>query len=246
MVRTYDIRRFICTLCGVFIASLGLIGCGATSDPVARVDDHAITKATLERWTAIEAVLAYETDPTRPVPKGVVPDPPTYINCIAYLKAPRGLGLGHPDQTAAQLKKQCGERRRMLQRHVLDILLVYYWLRGEAAEKGVKLTRAKIRAGLDRAFPNPAAYRRHLSLTGKTPADERMILEKNLLDTKLLDLVKADFGRRQVTSQQQREQAFIGAARAFTKKWMARTTCSTGYIVPECKEYKGPISLIEP
>jgi foldase protein PrsA len=238
-----------CALCVALAIGIGIAACGdpgAAGDmTVARVGSHAITKATLEHWTDVEAVLAYETEPKHPVPSGVVPDPPAYSRCVAYLEKTTSPEPGQAVPTRSQLKRRCQERRRSLQRHVLDILLLHYWLLDEGAEQGVKVTSAEVKKTLDRTFPNEAAYRRYLALTGETPADERLIIEKDRLDTRLLQTAEAKRAP-QPKSLREHEQAMIEAATAFTKKWKARTSCSAGYVVTECKQYKGPLSLVAP
>jgi hypothetical protein len=240
------IGRLICGLSVVLIASVSLTACGDSKSGavVARVGGRSITKSSLERWTAIEAVLAYETNPRRPPPRGIVPDPPAYVNCVAYLKA-ESSAADHPMPSATQLKRRCDKRHTSLQRHVLDILLIYYWLRNEAAERGVEVTSSDVEHVLDRIFPSAAAYHRYLAITGERPADERLIIQKDLLDTKLLQLDEAKY-RQQTTAAHQSERALVEAAKAFTKKWRARTSCSAGYVVSECEQYRGPPSLVAP
>jgi hypothetical protein len=240
------IRAPLYTICclSCLLATFALAGCGdptSTRDPaVARIDGRQITLAELDHWTNIEAVLAYETDPKKPVPAGVIPDPPSYAKCIEYSKTAAGLGQEPGQKTKAQLKQQCEARREQLLRHVLDILITASWLRGEAVEQGVKVTPEEIEQVRHRIFPTEAPYRKYLALTGETPADERLIIEKDLLDTKLLERAKSE------TTASQHSQMLIEAATAFTNKWKARTSCSAGYVVSECKQYKGPRSLVAP
>ena len=236
--------------CVLIVACLGIAACGG-GDPkpagkvVARVNGNAVTKATLDHWTDVEAVLAYENEPKRPVPVGVVPDPPTYAKCIGYLMKTTVPEPGESSPTRSQLKRRCHERRTVLQRHVLDILLTYYWLSGDAREQGVKVTGAEITKIRDRVFPGESAYRRYLSITGERPADERLIIEKDLLDTKLLQLAEAKF-RPKPTSVQEHDRMMAELGTAFTSKWKARTSCSAGYVVAECRQYTGPPSPVLP
>ncbi len=217
----------------------GLTACGSSSSAVVvQVGAHAITKATLNRWTAIEAILSYEFDPSGPVPKGVVPDPPSYTNCIAYLrKTPPALTKSATDPSSAQLKRQCEQKQELLEHHMLDILITYYWLSGEAASRGVKVTAAELKQTLARQFPSEAAFHRFLALTGETASDERLLLTKSLLDTKLQQSVMASKG---LTSKQQQEEALIKFSEEFARRWTARTSCRPGYVVSECRQYKGP------
>jgi hypothetical protein len=234
-----------CALCSI----LAFAACGdpgSRGNPiVARVDGQSITKAALEHWTDVEAVLAYETEPKHPIPSGIVPDPPTYSQCTAYLERTTSPEPGQAVLTRPQLKRQCEERRRSLQRHVLDILLTYYWLRGDAAEQDVRVTSGEVKQTLDRIFQNARAYRRYLAITGERAADERLIIEKDLLDTRLLQIAEAKAGKGP-KSVREHERTLVTAARAFTKKWKARTSCAAGYVVTECKQYKGRPSLVAP
>lgn len=212
---------------------------------MARIDGRRISLAQLDHWTNIEAVLAHETEPKKPVPAGVIPDPPSYAKCIGYSKTATGPGQEPTQETRAQLKQQCEARREHLLRHVLDILITAYWLQGEAAEQGAKVSSPEIEQVRRRIFPTEALYRRYLALTGETAADERLIIKKDLLNTKLLRQAEARSEPRPKTPHRH-EQMLIEAASAFTKKWQARTSCSTGYVVAECKQYKGPLSLVAP
>jgi hypothetical protein len=237
-----------CTLCVTLAISGLLAACGSSGSTagsaIALVGKHSITRATLEHWTDVEAVLAYNTDPKSPVPSGVVPDPPAYVKCIAYLQK-AGTESEQASLTHSRLKHRCQERHGMLQRHVLDILLFYYWLLDEGVEQGVRVTDAQVKKKLDQAFPSEGAYRRYLSLTGETPANERLIIEKDLLDDGLLQLAEVKARPRPKTVREH-ERMLATLATDFTHKWKARTSCSAGYIVPECKQYKGPPSLLAP
>lgn len=247
MLVTPAASRFTCALCVLLLAGLVLAGCGdaASSTIVARVGKDTITKRNLERWTTIEAVLAYETDPKRPVPKGVVPDPPAYSDCIAYLTTIAS-AHGPARPASGQLKRQCEQKHKLLQRHILDILLTYYWLRADGAEKGVRVTSREVKRVLDGIFSTPAAFRRYQSITKESPADERLIIERDLLDTKLLQIAESKLRTRGPTSERQRARALIGLATAFTRKWSARTSCHAGYVVSECRQYRGKRSLVLP
>jgi len=238
----------VCVFSIIALAGLGLCACGRTetSIVVARVGDHFVTKANLVRWTAIEAILSETTEPTRAPPKGLVPDPPTYANCIAFLRSHPKPGEAQLKPSTGQLKNRCDEEHRLLQRHILDILLIAYWLKDEASEKGVRITNGEIEQVLHRIFPKRASFRRYLAFTGEHESDERLIIEKDLLDSRLLKLKEAEqAGGRQVTVHE-RQLATIEAAREFTSKWAARTWCRAGYVVSECKQFAGKRSLIEP
>ncbi|HTB71017.1 MAG TPA: hypothetical protein VK707_08560 [Solirubrobacteraceae bacterium] len=219
-------------------ATLALAACGGGgSDAViARVGTHSITTGTLDRFAAIEAVLTYQLNPTQPVPKGVVPDPPSYADCIAYLaKTPTTLIAPKQHPSTAQLKARCRQKQETLRHHMLDILITNYWLEGEGAARGVAVSDAELNQALDRQFPTQAAFRSFLKITGEKASDERALLRASLMTTKLQQAVTSQKG---LTGAQQ-QQALARFIREFTAKWSARTSCQPGYVVQECKEYKG-------
>jgi hypothetical protein len=231
---------------GALAVACILAACGHDSSQavvVARVGKNTISKAELERWTAIEAVISYEVEPTRPVPKGIVPTPPAYSDCIAYLAKLAQPEPGKPRLTTAALKQQCAAKHTQLQRHVEDILLTYYWLKGQAAQQDVKLTNIELEELFDRVAPTKKAMRRFLSLTGERMSDLRLIAEKDLFDTRLTQILE---GQVKTSSQHRREKALIRAATTFTERWSRRTSCRQGYVVSECKQYRGVRMLIEP
>jgi hypothetical protein len=228
-------------LCAALISILCLSACGGSGSDVvvARVGDKTITKAALERWTAIEAVLSYQTDPTKPVPKGVVPDPPDYANCIAYLASAGSKPAGSQQKsTAVKLMDQCRQRYRLLQHHILDILITNSWLDGEGAAQGLAVSDAEVKQALDQQFPTPAALQRFLKITGEKASDERALLKSALMATKLQRAAAAKRG----LSAAQQQQAVTRFTEAFTERWSARTSCQPGYVVQECRQYKGPKS----
>jgi foldase protein PrsA len=223
----------------VLAAVLCLAACGSGGSDVivARVGGHSITKGTLDRWTAIEGVLSYQANPTQPVPKGVVPDPPSYSNCVTYLRTtPTTLIAAAGKPTMAQLKAQCRLKHETLQRHMLDILITNYWLQGEGARRGLTIGEAEVQRALHSQFPTQAAFRRFLAITGESAPDERALLRANLMATRLQQEVVAQKGASGVAQQR----ALAGFLREFTARWTARTSCSAGYVVQECPQFNGP------
>jgi len=222
---------------------LGLSSCGAGRDAVAvRVGDHSITQATVKHWTAVEAVLAYEASPSGPTPKGVVPDPPAYADCIAYL---RRTDATQPSARAgaapAELKRRCQQRYDQLKHHVLDILITSYWLDGEAAARGVTVNEREIRQAIRRQFPTPTGLHRFLALTGEKASDETLIVRRDLLAVKLQALQQSEVTKSGLALAQERK-AFAKLGAEFTSRWTARTDCRPEYVVQECRQFKRPKS----
>jgi hypothetical protein len=219
---------------GVAIVVMSACGGSTGGAVVARVNGHAITRASLEHWTRVEAVLAYDFRPTKPVPKGVVPDPPDYANCIAYLRA-HGSAPSHSaaTPTTAQLKRQCRERYEQLQSHALNILITDYWTRGEAEARGVTVTEAEVGRTLRYLFPTKALLQRFVALSGETVAEQRF-----LLATKIQALLEQSLARRGFAGKRLQRRLAQAAAESVAR-WTARTDCSPGYVVAQCRQYRG-------
>ncbi len=116
---------------------------------------------------------------------------------------------------------------------MLDILITNYWLSGEGAAKGFAVTDAEVKQTIDRQFASPAAFHRFLAITGESASDERLLLRGDLMATKLQ---QAAAGEKGLSASQQALAKFIND---FSAKWSARTSCKPGYVVQECRQYKG-------
>jgi hypothetical protein len=225
------------------IAVVGLTACGGGGIPggaVVQVGDSSISKATVDHWTRVEAVLAYKVIPKQPAPEGVVPDPPNYTACSAYLgtTAPEP-GAGQPKSTPAQLKSRCQQWDVELRRKVLEILITFDWMNGEIADKGVKVTEKEIQPVFEQfkhsEFPTEEAFHKYLAYTGMSISDVMLLMKNTLLGTKIQQNITV---RKGLTAQQ-KQQAFTKFVQEYQKKWTAKTSCRTGYVVPGCKQYKG-------
>jgi hypothetical protein len=227
-------RRPLAALLLAAAVLTGLSACGGSGDspPVARVGSVAITKATLEHWIPIEAVVSYKLFPKKPTPKGLIPIPPNYTACIAYLATTpelireRGLKV-----SKAQLKSQCKARYETLKQVMMTFLITGWWEIGEGKEWGVKVSEEEVKQrleGLKKHFlPTEADYQRYLALTGQTLSDEYFRERIQLFEVKLEQYLEAK--RKRLGSKMD---AFISEA---NKRWVSRTSCEPGYVVTQCR-----------
>lgn len=224
---------------GLFVGAIGsvvaLSACGSETrgDAVAVVAGESITKATLEHWIPIEAVISRESFPEHPVPPGEIPDPPGFAACIGYSKASREREGGVDPGRSLTPKAECKRRYESIRAHILQILITYRWLIAEAASQGIRVSDAEVHQSFRRykrlQFGTEAKYQRFLKYTGQTTADQLLIIKVDELSTKLQQKLLTENGTQ-------------GAAsfyRRFARKWAAKTSCRPEYVIPECKEYKG-------
>jgi hypothetical protein len=222
----------------VFLVAGCTAGCAeATSSPVVvKIDGgRSITKAALDRWTTIEAIIVHEPNPRQRAPKGVIPDPPSYASCVAYLRksAPKPVAGARAPSTS-QLVSECHKQHTALQGQILEILITSDWLTKEGARLGVKVSYAEAKHVLDAKFTKPA-LRKFLMLTGEREADEEFLLKRTMLSNKLLTALE-----KPNLPGAQRQQAVTAFYQGVTSRWTARTDCRRGYVVPECRQYQAP------
>jgi hypothetical protein len=125
----------------------------------------------------------------------------------------------------ADLVSTGGERDRARARlEGARLLIVSRWVLGEAAERGIVVTRAEttraLRMQRKQAFPNRRDYRRFLRRSGQTPADIRTRVRVVLHGDKLRDLATAG-----TATPEEAEAALEAFVRRFNRKWRARTAC---------------------
>jgi hypothetical protein len=247
----FAISRCVAVLGATAVAVLGLSACGGGSgsdEIVARVPGLvSISKATLEHWMPVEAVVLYQEYPTKPVPKGVIPDPPDYPACISYLRTHPQLAERHKKQTVAQLKSKCEHQYRELKVLTLNTLLVWYWTIGAGHELGIKASDAEAKLRLKETnptyFTTDAQFKRYLKLTGQTLPDMLFRSKVQLFEVRILAKLQAlEKLLPQGMTAQQRQSALtkLNDSLPPNRQWAARTTCSKGYVVSACRQYKGP------
>jgi len=220
--------------------AMGILSCGSSLPPdtIVQVGNQAITKAALDHWTRIEAVLAYDPDPTRPVPAGVVPDPPLYTACTRYLKRVK------PAARAANItviKRECEERYRHAREHVLNILITFRWMLQEGKKWNIYVPdrdaqRQLLEIKRAQFEGSEVKFDDYLKNTGLTLSDELLRIKENR--------ISAELRQRLMTAKEASGEGMEGVEvylREMPRRWTAKTSCHKGYVIPECKEYKGPL-----
>lgn len=212
---------------------------------VVRVGEHSITKATVSHWTRVEAVLTHENRSGPIAPRGLVPDPPRFANCIEYLATTTDAEQTGQRSDRLQLKRLCAQKDKNLREQALLALITHYWVSGEAAKRHVKITDDEIRQEENRKF-SAKGGRRSLEAAGVRPADERFFVERQVLLAKLQRSTLPVYAelRRAVGPETPRMVDRVDAeiqrlSDEMTKRWTPRTQCRTGFVVLQCSEYKG-------
>ena len=230
----------------IFVSGCGGGGGGgkaSSSETVVNVAGDVISLATLEHWSHIQAVISHESIPRRPPPKGLVPDPPKFTDCIAYLREVLVPQRGASPLSSQQLESNCAADLRNLQRHVLETLIDYRWVKHEGEKRGIIPTTREVDKVLTNLYSNEETIRKVAANSGETQADLRLVAERNLLVEAMLKLEAADVAANHPGNKAQQEAQLRARATSFTKKWVSRTDCKPGYVIALCKQYKGALEL---
>ncbi len=165
--------RFALALGAFFVAAIALAACGGgssndvPSNAVASVNGTPITKADYTRWATITAKGAGAN--------AAVPDPPTYVKCIAGLRKTAKPPKGQPAPATATLLAQCKAQNQQVLQQTMSTLIQGAWVKGEAKDQGIKVTDADVNKQLavtkKQGFPTAAAYNKFLAQSGMTTAD---------------------------------------------------------------------------
>jgi hypothetical protein len=125
------------------------------------------------------------------------------------------------------------EHRRVYRLQAADALIGFRWIRSEAIERGIVVTREETDRSLRRqrrqSFPRRRDFRKFLRSSGQTIEDIRIRVRIDILSNRL---------RRQVTrgaatpqEQQARLDEFVAA---FRSKWRRLTVCRPPWVVDDC------------
>lgn len=182
--------RILLALSAFFVAAAVLSACGSSgnsvpSNAVASIDGTAITKADYTKWAAITIRGSAQGSSTTPV----VPDPPTFTNCIAALRKQTRPARGQPAPTDVTLRAQCRQQNDQLVQQTMGTLIQNAWVEKEAKSQGISASDAEVQRQLAltkrQSFPSEAAYQRFLKQSGMTPADVLDRIRLQVLATKL-------------------------------------------------------------
>jgi foldase protein PrsA len=164
-------------------------GCGGVpGNAVAEVDGQAIEKSSYDHWVNVAARSSGQGA------TAAVPKPPDFAECVATKrKTTPKPAKGKPQVTDEQLKTQCKQEYEQLRDQVLQLLITFQWLEGEAEEQGIEVSDAEVKKSFDeqkkQSFPKDADYQKFLKDSGQSQADVLLQVKADLLATKIRDKV---------------------------------------------------------
>lgn len=176
------------------VAGAGLFGAsGASAAPVATVDGQVIELQVFEHWMTIAARSTGATVPDRAN---------DHRRCIAAKR--KALPPKERQKvTDTRLRTQCQREYAQLRDQVVQLLISFKWIEGEAALRGLTVTDAEVTQEFDKqkrqSFPKEADFQKFLKTSGQTLADVHARVRLDLLSNKLSDQVVVGHG--QITDQ---------------------------------------------
>jgi foldase protein PrsA len=221
---------------GVVVA-VAVAGCASSGHAgvVARFRGWQLSVGSLTHWIAIEAVLERDLYPQQAPPPGMVPDPPKFSACVGYERAswPPTV-VGKPAPTRQQLLQACRARYEQIREHILQLLISYQWMQAETRAHHILVSELDVQrayVGVEHGAPwrTTTEFAKYLHATGETPADERKIVRFDLEDSALEEQTLHEHGIPGLRK----------LLRQFPRELKAQTNCSPGYVITECKQYKG-------
>src|SRR3712207_1785777 len=120
------------------------VGVGATAacggvpgNAVAEVDGEAIEKTSFDHWMTVAAKSSGQAG-------AQTPKPPEFTACVAQKrKTAAKPAEGQPRQTDKQLKDQCRQEYQAMRDQIMQLLISFEWVQGEAEQLGIKVTDAE-------------------------------------------------------------------------------------------------------
>jgi foldase protein PrsA len=181
--------RLTLALAALAAPAVLVAGCGGVpGNAVAEVDGNTIEKSAYDHWINVAAKSSGQGA------NAAVPKPPDYTQCIAQKrKTTPKPAKGQPKVTDDQLKKQCEQQYQQLRDQVLQLLISFQWLEGEAKAQGITVTDDEVKKSFEsqkrQSFPKDADYQKFLKDSGQTEADVLLQVKADLLATKIRDKV---------------------------------------------------------
>ena len=180
----------------IAISLVAVTGVGATfaacggvpGNSVATVDGETVTKEDFSHWLNVAAKSSGQAN-------AAVPDPDAdYAKCIAAKrKTTPAPAKGQPKVTDSALKTQCKQEYDQLRNQVLQLLISFKWIQGEAESQSVKVTDAEVKKSFaeqkKQSFPKEADYQKFIKQSGQTQEDILQRVKLDLLSNKIRDKV---------------------------------------------------------
>jgi phosphatidylethanolamine-binding protein (PEBP) family uncharacterized protein len=119
----------------------------------------------------------------------------------------------------------------------LGFLITSEWVLGEAAARHIAISEAEVKHRfaqlVHESFPKSGSLQKYLAKSGETEADLLARIKVELLASRIAAKVSTG------SNSSQRSALLAGFERNFQSHWKRLTNCDPGYVMEDCKQYKG-------
>lgn len=119
----------------------------------------------------------------------------------------------------------------------LGFLITSEWVLSEAAARGITVSEAEVKQRFSQlvhqSFSKTGSLQKYLAKSGETEADLLARIKVELLASRIAAKVTAG------KSAAQRTALLAAFERSFHTHWKRSTSCKSGYVMEDCKQYKG-------
>jgi hypothetical protein len=215
--------------------ALVLAACGGSGagEVVAQVGGSTITRAAVSHWMAtLAGGDYYELSANHSLPVGLVSDPPNYSACVSRLQAAAAGNLKASARlTPTNLLTKCRQINLALKIQATSYLLQAQQIISADRDEGLTVDEKEVEQLFDKIkdeqYPKEAALREYLTTRHETLADFMLVV--------LLDVIRQKAANKLAGGGTQASTRFAEAER----RWIDKTNCSAGYVVQNCRQFKG-------
>jgi foldase protein PrsA len=182
------LTKLAAVLCVAVLPAIGVAACGGVpGNAVASVDGEAIEKKSFDHWMTVAAKSGGQQ-------ANQIPQPPDYTGCVANKRKtlPKP-AKGQPKVTDDQLKTQCKQEYEALRDQVLQLLVSFQWIEGEAKDLGIKVSDKDVQKQFDTqkkaSFPKDADFQKFLKDSGQSLQDIMLRVRLDVLSNKIREKV---------------------------------------------------------
>ncbi len=126
----------------------------------------------------------------------------------------------------------------------LGFLITSQWVLGEAAARHVSVSEAEVKQRytqlVHQSFPKAGTLQKYLAKSQQTEADLLARIKVELLAARIAEKVTAG------KSGSQRSALLTAFEKSFHAHWKGYTSCDSGYVMEDCKQYKGKPENLTP
>jgi len=184
-------------------------------------------------WSATGSAALPSAEQLAPSVAARVSDVPKGLGTITRAEFRRALAQAAAADGRRRVPRHSSRGYGKLARTAVDALLEGVWIKGQAAEMHIAVTRKQVLRKLvslkRESFKSAAEYRKFLREARYTRRDVHERVELQLLSARIQRRIE-----KRIRSKSEEQKVFREFVAQFTQKWRARTVCAPAYVTSRC------------